>query len=256
MHKKKVEEIRHWLEQADASLQLGLPPSPRMLVLSGPPGAAKSAALRTVAGELGFELCEWLEGRTLRWVSPTDDWSGGGGNHSSADYAGYESRLSQFGHFLSSSLRTLSLSMVSAGAAPPAAARSACTPASLPAACPPPVCRLGLRRRLVLLEELPVSGSSGERATSMLQEQQVRTTHTHTPRHGVLDSAVPSPACRWRLFWASPFSPFSPPFHTHTSPPQTVLRRTFAIARFSIASIPCFPFLAPFRPPTFHHATF
>lgn len=168
MHKKKVEEIRQWLEQADASLQLGLPPSPRMLVLSGPPGAAKSAALRTVAGELGFELCEWLEGRTLRWVAPTDDWTGG--DRPSADNTGYESRLSQFGHFLSSSLRTLSLSVVSA--APPAAARSGCLPAAPPPA--PPV-RSGLRRRLVLLEELPVSSSTGERASSLMQEQQVST---------------------------------------------------------------------------------
>ena len=34
MHKKKVEELRQWLATADASLQLGLPPSPRMLVLT------------------------------------------------------------------------------------------------------------------------------------------------------------------------------------------------------------------------------
>jgi len=147
MHKKKVEEVRHWLHQADASLQLGLPPSPRMLVLSGPPGAAKSTALRVVAAEMGFEICEWLEGRTLRWVPPEQGGGGGGG------FAGYESRLTQFGHFLSSSLRTLSLSIASSGAGP--------------SATPTPV---GLRRRLVLLEELPVSVNSGEKASSQVQK--------------------------------------------------------------------------------------
>jgi hypothetical protein len=171
MHKKKVEEIRQWLEQADASLQLGLPPSPRMMVLSGPPGAAKSAALRTVAGELGFELCEWLEGRTLRWVAPTDDWTGG---HPTGDFAGYESRLSQFGHFLSSSLRTLSLSMESADAAAGPSAAPPARLAGLTGAAPPArPGRTGLRRRLVLLEELPVSSDSGERASSLMQQQQV-----------------------------------------------------------------------------------
>ena len=55
IHKKKVEEVRDWLKLADASLQLGLPPTPRMLVLSGPTGSGKSAMLRVLADELHFE---------------------------------------------------------------------------------------------------------------------------------------------------------------------------------------------------------
>ena len=45
--------MRDWLKRADVSLQLGLPPTPRLLVLSGPPGAGKSAVLRVLAEELG-----------------------------------------------------------------------------------------------------------------------------------------------------------------------------------------------------------
>ena len=63
VHKKKVEEVRHWLEKTDASLQLGLPPTPRMLVVTGPPGCGKSTTLRVLARELGFEVCEWVEAR-------------------------------------------------------------------------------------------------------------------------------------------------------------------------------------------------
>ena len=64
VHKKKVEEVRDWLKRADASLQLGLTPTPRMLVLSGPTGSGKSAILQVLAQELQFEVCEWLEPRS------------------------------------------------------------------------------------------------------------------------------------------------------------------------------------------------
>jgi hypothetical protein len=49
VHKKKVEEVQQWLQQANVSLELGLPPASRLLVLSGPPGAGKSATLRVLA---------------------------------------------------------------------------------------------------------------------------------------------------------------------------------------------------------------
>ena len=93
VHKKKIEEVQQWLQQANVSLELGLPPASRLLVLSGPPGAGKSATLRVLAcappdapspamparpllcqrrrvlsprphphrSEMRFELCEWAE---------------------------------------------------------------------------------------------------------------------------------------------------------------------------------------------------
>ena len=140
MHKKKVDEIRQWLRIADASLQLGLPPTPRMLVLSGPPGSGKSAMLRVLAKELDFEVCEWIEPRTQAWVAPAD--------RIADEVIGqeYESRVAQFEGFLRSSLRTLSL-CISGG---PSSAS---------------------RRRLVLLDEMaPAGGSDG---TSPMHRQQV-----------------------------------------------------------------------------------
>ena len=66
-HPKKVDELRTWLRRADAALQLHLAPTPRMILLTGPPGCGKSATLRVLASELGYELVEWLEGRSTRW---------------------------------------------------------------------------------------------------------------------------------------------------------------------------------------------
>lgn len=153
VHKKKVEEVRHWLEKTDASLQLGLPPTPRMLVVSGPPGSGKSATLRVLARELGFELCEWVEARSQRWQAPDAD--------ADANAPPYESRLSQFSSFLTASMRTLSLALTPAAVTPAAGAAAGAAAA-------------GLRKRLVLLEDLPVSGGSYEGGGSMHAELQKR----------------------------------------------------------------------------------
>ena len=130
MHKKKVEEVRAWLQRADASLQLGLPPTPRMLVLSGPPGSGKSTMLRVIAEELHFEICEWFEPRSDAW-DPDRPREGP-----------YESRMTQFGDFLRASLRTLSLCLGPAGGTGAASSGAAAASTSM-------------RRRLVLLDELP-----------------------------------------------------------------------------------------------------
>ena len=80
IHKKKVDEVREWLQRADTALQLGLPPTPRLLVLTGPAGSGKSAVLRVLADELGFETCEWVEPRAAsRWQDEDERELGGGG---------------------------------------------------------------------------------------------------------------------------------------------------------------------------------
>ena len=147
MHKKKVEEVRDWLKRADASLQLGLTPTPRMLVLSGPTGSGKSAMLQVLAQELQFEVCEWLEPRSEAFNLPFQP-----GMEPSAPY---ESRMKQFATFLQSSLRTLSLCVG------PSASNAAATPSQ------------GMRRRLVLLDELPNTAGGGERSAELARQLHV-----------------------------------------------------------------------------------
>ena len=146
VHKKKVEEVRDWLKRADASLQLGLTPTPRMLVLSGPTGSGKSAMLQVLAQELQFEVCEWLEPRSEAFLpfQPGMEQS-----------APYESRMKQFATFLQSSLRTLSLCVG------PSASNAAAAPSQ------------GMRRRLVLLDELPNTAGGGERSAELARQLQV-----------------------------------------------------------------------------------
>jgi len=145
VHKKKVEEVREWLKRADASLQLGLPPTPRMLVLSGPTGSGKSAMLQVLAQELHFEVCEWLEPRSEPFNLPFQP-----GMEPSAPY---ESRMKQFATFLHSSLRTLSLCLAPSGSNTASATSH------------------GMRRRLVLLDELP-NTAGGHRSDELAHQLQ------------------------------------------------------------------------------------
>ena len=150
MHPKKVDEVRSWLAKADISLALGLPPTPRLLVLSGPPGSGKSTLLRMLAAEKGFETIEWVEPRLQSWEPP--------GSTASA-HADADPRLLAFANFLRESLRTLSLCVTPAHADGNSTASAPVTAG---------------RRRLVILDDLataPPHSSSG--AARDLREQQI-----------------------------------------------------------------------------------
>ncbi|EPQ51476.1 hypothetical protein GLOTRDRAFT_48731, partial [Gloeophyllum trabeum ATCC 11539] len=60
VHKKKVEDVRQWLAEAFEGGPSGkLRKYRRLLVLSGPAGAAKTATMRVLSREIGFEILEW-----------------------------------------------------------------------------------------------------------------------------------------------------------------------------------------------------
>ena len=165
VHKKKVDEVRGWLQTVDASLQLGLPPVPRLLILSGPPGTGKSAMLRVLAAEHGYETCEWVEPRSTRGIP-----GGGGGGGGGSSYDSWEggarvggkqldARAVPFATFLRESLRTLSLCVVPSAASGGGAASSSSS-------------SQGIRRRLVVVDELAAPAAKPVRGEESLLEQQ------------------------------------------------------------------------------------
>eukprot|EP00026_Physarum_polycephalum_P001165 Phypoly_transcript_01166.p1 GENE.Phypoly_transcript_01166~~Phypoly_transcript_01166.p1 ORF type:complete len:1007 (+),score=264.12 Phypoly_transcript_01166:548-3568(+) len=57
---KKIAEVRKWIRDTLDSLQANVKYAPRMLVLTGPCGAGKTALLRVLAKEVNCEICEWI----------------------------------------------------------------------------------------------------------------------------------------------------------------------------------------------------
>eukprot|EP00898_Chlorokybus_atmophyticus_P000377 jgi/Chlat1/133/Chrsp1S03222 len=62
VQKKKVQEVRDWLETQHSSRRQG-----GVLLLSGPVGAGKSAVVRVLARHLGFDICEWNTPVPMLW---------------------------------------------------------------------------------------------------------------------------------------------------------------------------------------------
>lgn len=87
VHVQKVDSVRNWLKFCR-------PNKSSCLLLTGPPGCGKTACVRVLATELGYELHEW--------VTPQDD------EFTKENY-GYESQKDKFYEFLFKSSRYQSL---------------------------------------------------------------------------------------------------------------------------------------------------
>ena len=61
-HPKKVDDVRHWLKHATSS-----PKTPKVLLLSGPAGCAKTATLTVLCRELKIEVQEWRNPNASVW---------------------------------------------------------------------------------------------------------------------------------------------------------------------------------------------
>ena len=164
MHKNKVDEVRKWLRIANECLQLDMPPTPRLLVITGPPGSGKSTVLRVLADELGYETCEWIEPRGLSWDDssepvPAHERSGGwdGEGEKRAD-----PRVASFSSFLRDALRTLSLSIDTGGGSSSGSSGGGSSGSGSSG---------GSRRRLVLVDELAPSAGYGSTDTAARDAQ-------------------------------------------------------------------------------------
>ncbi|BFZ16755.1 hypothetical protein BsWGS_19794 [Bradybaena similaris] len=96
IHKKKVEVVAEWLAQNSENITKHKVP---ILLLTGPPGAGKTACINVLCSELGISIQEW----SSTSEQAADQWSDGGfqvGERSSVDVYTSQSQTSLFHNFL------------------------------------------------------------------------------------------------------------------------------------------------------------
>ncbi|TFK47071.1 Rad17-domain-containing protein [Heliocybe sulcata] len=150
VHKRKVEDVRHWLSEASDGGSSGkLRKYRRLLVLSGPAGSAKTATIRVLSKELDFEILEWQN--AVSEGLPSDEDSDG--------YANFEGAMDKFQAFAAraASCRTVFSSETSSSQTSQANGSQASS------------CKR--RAQLILLEDLPNlnHGKTQERFHSILE---------------------------------------------------------------------------------------
>ncbi|KAI9202543.1 Rad17 cell cycle checkpoint protein-domain-containing protein [Polychytrium aggregatum] len=132
VHKKKVEQVKQWLQLA---FQSGSKKG-SLLLLTGPSGSGKTATLQSLAAELSYEISEWtnpINTNSLQ-VMYTDDKR----NSDSSDFADWTSISTKFNEFLERSSRLSALQLTFDGTDP---AHESTLPKS--------------SRRVILIEDLP-----------------------------------------------------------------------------------------------------
>ncbi|KAH9949687.1 Rad17-domain-containing protein [Amylocystis lapponica] len=90
VHKRKVQDVRQWLLEAfEGGPSSKLKKYRRILALTGPAGTAKTATIRVLARELGFEILEWRNTMDERF-SPSD------GSDEQVEYEGLADKFRTF----------------------------------------------------------------------------------------------------------------------------------------------------------------
>jgi cell cycle checkpoint protein len=85
--KKKLDSLRDWLKGCDTPCN----GTPRVVLLVGPPGSGKSAALRLVAAEAGRGVHEWCAPTPTLWSEF---------KHANAPGVAYSSKVDDFAAFV------------------------------------------------------------------------------------------------------------------------------------------------------------
>lgn len=153
VHAKKVTDVQNWMEEA---FNPKLAKYRRVLVMSGPSGAAKTATLTMLAKEMGVSILEYRNGGNLSFAHEEGECTRareGLGSELTGDgrSAGRESLVSQFTNFL-----------VRAGMAPaldlgpdPSITDASPSSSSTSTSQPNPSQLDPSQKRLILLEDLP-----------------------------------------------------------------------------------------------------
>ncbi|KAL9128809.1 MAG: hypothetical protein Q9217_002590 [Psora testacea] len=157
VHKKKITDVRTWLE----NVLLGND-CKRLLILRGPSGAGKTATLGLLAKNMHCELCEWRNPVGSDFLSE-----------------GYSSMSAQFDDFLGRSGRFGKLDLSAEGLEPTSVASLDSKATSEPG-----------RRNIILLEEFPNTFSSASAALSSFRCSIMEYLSTKTPSMGAESSRV------------------------------------------------------------------
>lgn len=155
VHKKKVQEVRSWLEAQAAAV--GEAAHSRVLVVTGPSGSGKSATLRALAAPAGLALCEWQAPTPTLWREHT---------YQGAAAVKYTSKLDAFDEFvLRSKMPALSLQGSRAASPGAASGASAQQQAQRQQQAPGRPAPGGLRGRpkLIVVDDLPHAAGVDQR---------------------------------------------------------------------------------------------
>ena len=115
--KKKLDVLREWLAGWDAPRRD--PKSPRVLLVVGPPGSGKSAAIRFAAREFGRDVHEWRAPVPTLWEEHRHAHGGADGRTTNATTApAYASKLDDFAAFVQRASRYAPLACVAGAGAP------------------------------------------------------------------------------------------------------------------------------------------
>ncbi|KAG6918805.1 hypothetical protein DXG01_011557 [Tephrocybe rancida] len=105
VHKRKVEDLRRWLQEAFEGGPSGnLKKYRRILALTGPAGTAKTTTVRVLAREMGFDIMEWKnavgESNKSMFADDSNDTSSSSGSYNASG----EALFAKFKAFLNRAL--------------------------------------------------------------------------------------------------------------------------------------------------------
>uniref|UniRef100_A0A061QSZ1 Cell cycle checkpoint protein n=1 Tax=Tetraselmis sp. GSL018 TaxID=582737 RepID=A0A061QSZ1_9CHLO len=111
VHKKKVDELRAWMQHCAGKCGL---PAAGCLLLTGPPGCGKTAAVCLLASEQGLSVTEWVPPAGVTWEEHQRNHRGGSAEPSpspSSSGRRFHSKLDEFDDYVGRSTLFASLQL-------------------------------------------------------------------------------------------------------------------------------------------------